>query len=413
MRTLVQSPGWFVCGILACLAIPVAAAVPEHGTEFQLFKNAREEIVDYSIHRPRRQDVTAGALEGLAQQLGPRFSSFFLKQLPVDVDISAVYIATLRDIADSEIAKKDGHTLKALVERSIDGYCRSLDAYSEYADEANARRFKEAQTPDYVGIGITIRRKDDFFYCVPFPGEPADRAGVVRGDELLELDGATVRTMTLLEISARLSGLPRTAVQLKVKHSDGVAEAFRIERAAISSTPVTLIEAGGWVRIGLRRINPRAYEDLRDLLQRIGPGKPLVLDLRGCEGGDFAAAVRIAELFLPDKKLIARLESNHGPITELSRNGTPYKPGKLRLLQDGNTASGAELILAALTSYPELLPAESRGEKTYGKGVTTRPISVARGGVLTITDTRIYGPHGEFWDKVGIAPTSDAAVDAP
>lgn len=381
--------------------------------EFQLLLNAREEILRYCIYRPAKRDVMAGALRGLARQLGPKYAAYFPKQLPATAEeVSEVYIATLRTIAASAPARAAGLTLKALVERSIDGYCRTLDSYSEYADEETARRAAEAQNPDYVGIGITFRRTTAGFFCSPFPGGPADLAGIGRGDELLEIDGAEARAMTLLEISGRLSGPVATSVQLKVKHADGVAETLKVPREQFSSTPLTFQEAEGAVRIGFRRINERAREDLRALLQTLPPNRPLTLDFRGCPGGDFVAAIHIAELFLPEKTVIAKIETIEGRETKYSFNRAPYRPKSLRLLQDEHTASGAELIIAALLNHPTV-KTESRGEKTFGKGVTSLPIQVRRGGVLKITDSRVYGPRDEYWDGEGLPPSSDARPDAP
>lgn len=402
------------CGAsLALTPAALLAQAPEIAPELQLFVNAREAIVDHSVHRHNKREVTLGMWRGLARKLGPKYAAYFQVALTPEMNPTEVYLGTLKTIADSAAAKADGLTLKALVEKSLDGYCRSLDAYSEYADEATARRVDEAHNPDYVGIGTTFRRTRDGFLCAPFPGGAADRAGLSHDDELIEIDDAPVRAMTMLEISSHLSGKVGQPVRLKVKHKDGEIEALTVTREAVSSTPLAYQEAGGLVRISFRRINERAFEDLRILLRSLGPGRSLVLDLRGCPGGEFSAAVRIAELFLPEKTLIAKLETNAGRELETSRNRTPYRPRLLRLLQDEATGSAAELIIVALTSHPGVLKAESRGEKTFGKGVTTRPIKLERGGILTITDSRMYGPHDEFWDNEGLPPSSDAEPDAP
>ncbi|MEO8349367.1 MAG: MBL fold metallo-hydrolase, partial [Acidobacteriota bacterium] len=55
-------------------------------------------------------------------------------------------------------------------------------------------------------------------------------------------------------------------------------------------------------------------------------------------------------------------------LAELFRDAVPYVPAKLTILQDGLTASGAELIIAALTAYAPLR-AQTLGTRTYGKGV--------------------------------------------
>jgi carboxyl-terminal processing protease len=395
------------------LASSVRGQEPALAPEFQLFLNALDAIIRHCVYKPSRRDVMVGALRGLSRQLGPEFSEYFPKEIPAEADeVTPVFIGTLRKIAASEKARAAKFNLQYLVERSIDGYCRTLDAYSEYADEATALRAIEAQKPDYVGIGISFKRTPQGFFCTPFPDGAAALAGVIGGDELLEIDKANVRAMTLLEISARLSGAVETKVALKVKHNDGMSETLTVMRQLVNSTPLTVDESSGVVRIGFRRINDRAREDLRTLLQSLGQGRALVLDFRGCPGGDFTAAVHIAELFLPEKTLIARIETVEGSEKKYSFNRAPYRPRSLRLLQDEFTASGAEVIIAALLNHPGI-KVESRGEKTFGKGVTSQQIVIPGGGVLKITDSRVYGPHDEFWESEGLPPSSDAKPDDP
>lgn len=385
----------------------------ELAPEFALFGDATQHIVRRCVYQPTERDVILGCLRALERQLRPKYSEYFPASIPAEVDPAAIYIGTLRKIASSSEAKTARLSLKSLVERSLDGYCRTLDAYSEYADEETARRIREANNPDYVGIGVTFRRMREGFYCVPFLGGTAHLAGVLRDDELLEIDGANVRAMTLLEISARLSGRAGTTVRLKTKHKEGTTDVFEIAREQVVSTPVTFEESDGFVKIGFRRINERACDDLRQLLRSLGNGRALILDFRGCPGGEFSAAIRIAELFLPEKTLIAKVETTAGREPELSRNRAPYRASALRLLQDELTASGAELIIAALISHRDLIKAESRGEKTYGKGVATRPIKLEGGGILKITDSRVFGPQDEYWDGEGLVPSSEAEPLAP
>ena len=55
-------------------------------------------------------------------------------------------------------------------------------------------------------------------------------------------------------------------------------------------------------------------------------------------------------------------------------------------------------------------------KRFYGKGVTQRVVKVSgknhngetvvEAGMLKITDSRIYGPNGEFWDGTGPLPSS-------
>jgi len=109
---------------------------------------------------------------------------------------------------------------------------------------------------------------------------------------------------------------------------------------------------------------------------------------------------------------VVRLETSAGRESLYSRNKSPYSAKGMLILQNKFTASGAELIIAALQGHPGLR-VETRGEKTFGKGLLQRQIQVVRGGILEITEAKMYGPRGEFWDGNGLEPSSKKAVDDP
>lgn len=400
-----------LCGAAAAAATVDRALGAKLAPEFELFLDARDNLVEHCIYRVTANDVVLGALRSLQKELGTDFNSSFPKNRPADEELAAAYIGTLRRIADSKKAKEKGLTLRVLVERSVDTYCRTLDEYCEYMDADTARRLETAQKPDYVGIGITFRRTDAGFFCEPFPGSPADLAGITTDDQLLEIDRSPVGKMTLLEISGRLSGPAGSSVTLRLRGKDGVEHSAPIKRTEMSATPLKYEEKAGVVQIAFRRINERAFVDLQAILQTLSAERELVLDFRRCPGGEFDQAVRIAELFLPEKTLIAKLETMRSTSPAYSRNRAPYRFKSITLLQDAFTASGAEIVIAALTAYPELQKVESRGQKSYGKGVTIRPILLPQGGILKVTDSRVYGPKNEFWHGVGLEPSSAAPVE--
>jgi carboxyl-terminal processing protease len=188
-----------------------------------------------------------------------------------------------------------------------------------------------------------------------------------------------------------------------------------VPKEPIKFSPVSVEQVGDAWQITLRDVSNRGVTDLREQLRSIGPAKALTLDLRGCPGGPVNFAVAIASMFLPADTIVAKLETLAGTETLRSNNSAPYRPAKLSILQDRFTGSAAEVIIAALLGYSPI-KAQSYGEKTYGKGVTQRVIKVSgknhngetvvEAGMLKITDSRIYGPNGEFWDGTGLPPSS-------
>ena len=405
--------------LLAAALLPAISARTEEPAvegraEFQLFRNTMDNIVSFCIYRVSERDVLIGALKALKQELGPKFTV----TLPSDYERRTaeedwvIYKRALRELAHSA----DGNqSLKSLVELSLRAYCKTLDRYSSYDTYETWQKSQEFAEADYEGVGITLLagRADDIL-CVPIRGGPADRAGLEAGDRLLAVNDHPARGVSLLEIHNCLGEAGTHDVKISVRRSDGATDTLTVRKEPIKFSPVSVEQIGDAWQIALRDISSRCVADLREQLRSIGPAKAITLDFRGCPGGPVNFAVAIASMFLPADTVVAKLETLNEEETLRSNNSAPYRPAKLTILQDRFTGSGAELIIAALLGYSPL-KAQSFGERTYGKGVAQRVVKVSgknqkgeivvQAGMLTITDSRIYGPNGEFWDKDGLLPS--------
>jgi carboxyl-terminal processing protease len=89
-----------------------------------------------------------------------------------------------------------------------------------------------------------------------------------------------------------------------------------------------------------------------------------------------------------------------------------YRGYPLAVLTNGYTASAGELFTAALSEY-EL--ATIVGTNTYGKGVIQTIFDLSQmgySGGLKLTIGYYAPPSGTHYDKVGIAPDIEVALDA-
>lgn len=373
---------------------------------FRLFLQAQADILEISIYRPPEREIIRESLRGLERELGPKLAHFFPRDTGTTVQETwEAYVTTLRALAD---APETGLSLHQLVEKSLRAYCATLDRYSTYDDRVTVAQADRLKRADYVGVGVTLQEVKGGFACNPFPGGAADRAGLVAGDGLLAVDDKPVEGLSLMQVAVLTAGPADTEVRLRVRHADGVEEVIPVKREEFASSPIEVEQAGNEVRVALRRFTARTVQDLRALFRTLPPERAITLDLRGCPGGALQAAVDTASLFLPADTVICRLETRRGVETFVAQNAAAYRPSRLTLLQDGLTASGAEIVIVALLSHRPL-HAESRGEQSYGKGVTLRPVEISQpgldGGVLTIADGKIYGPNREAWDGEGLSPT--------
>jgi carboxyl-terminal processing protease len=140
----------------------------------------------------------------------------------------------------------------------------------------------------------------------------------------------------------------------------------------------------------------------------------LVVDLRGCPGGEAMSAIELASDFLAAGALVVTATDGDGDETAYrARHGDPY-PFPLFLLVDGSTASAAEIFAGALRAHGRAVVV---GERTYGKGSAQTllagppPASAHYATVATFTL-----PNGEPIEGCGVRPDiempSASALDA-
>jgi carboxyl-terminal processing protease len=135
-------------------------------------------------------------------------------------------------------------------------------------------------------------------------------------------------------------------------------------------------------------------------LERQG-AQGLVLDLRGNGGGLLQEAVSVASVFLPEGETVVSTESrSQGQAVYRTKGGNlPSLP--IVVLIDGNTASAAEILTAALADDAGSTVV---GARSYGKGVFQQEIGLSNGGALKLTVGEYFTPEGKNLAGHGIDP---------
>jgi len=128
----------------------------------------------------------------------------------------------------------------------------------------------------------------------------------------------------------------------------------------------------------------------------------LILDLRCNPGGVFAAAVQVADRFLPAGVIV----STQGQLaaftkTYLAQNPVTAVDTPLVVLVDAETASAAEVVAGALKENERALLV---GQATYGKGSIQKLLALRAGGGLYLTLARFYAPRGQPFGGIGVTP---------
>ena len=97
---------------------------------------------------------------------------------------------------------------------AADGMTSKLDPYTELIPEKEMADFEIMTTGKYGGMGAMIRQKDDYVMIAqPYKNSPADKAGLVVGDLLLEVNGESIKGYEVSKVSSMLKGTPGTSVE--------------------------------------------------------------------------------------------------------------------------------------------------------------------------------------------------------
>jgi carboxyl-terminal processing protease len=303
----------------------------------------------------------------------------------------------------------------ALFANAAIGMLRELDdPYTMYLPPQRLRRLTEQTTGNYIGIGAQIQRRDEWpMIIAPFPGSPAERAGLRTGDRVVEIDSLKTRGLTTDEVLRALRGPPESVVNVVIERpGDPQRLTFTITRRGVHRRAVarTALLPGRVGYVDVNIFNDSTEGELRKAIDslRTAGMKSLVMDLRGNPGGVLAQGVGVADLFLDSTSLIVGMRGRGPGATQrfVDSAPQPWPDLPLVVLVDGGSASASEIVAGALQDHDRAL---LMGRPTFGKGSAQSIFSTVEGGVR-ITTARWYTPSGRSIERP--RATSQAPDDA-
>lgn len=179
--------------------------------------------------------------------------------------------------------------------------------------------------------------------------------------------------------------------------------------ALVEPEAVELLSPGGVGFIAIPVFSSGVPARVYSALSRWGADRVtgLILDLRGCPGGELVAAVELAGDFLPEGAVIATATDADGDDTIYRARQERPHAFPLVVLVDGRTASAAEVFAGALQAHGRAIVV---GSRTYGKGTAQKLVpgdsepSARYGTVATLTL-----PDGQPVEGRGILPDIEVA----
>lgn len=293
-----------------------------------------------------------------------------------------------------------------LVDYSITKMLEKLDPHTVYIPNQKIEMAHAQLEGDFEGIGIEFNIiKDTIYVVAPISGGPSERAGLIAGDKIIEVDDSVIagKGITNADVFRLLRGKKGTEVQVAVKrrgNSDLLD--FKIIRDNI---PTYSVEASYMVNdktgyIKINRFSETTYQEFKKALTELkGKGmEQLVLDLRDNPGGYMDQATKMADDFLGANKLIVYTDGKD-PRYDQQAYATgkgDFEKGALIVLINEGSASASEIVSGALQDNDRALIV---GRRSFGKGLVQMPITLHDNSEIRLTISRYYTPSGRSIQK--------------
>lgn len=296
-----------------------------------------------------------------------------------------------------------------MVGAAIAGMLSGLDARSAYFDEAAFRAMQSTANDDQASLGLVITIANGQLKVVsPHDGSPAAEAGIEPGDLILAIGNYPTYDLSLGEAEQKLSGAAGSEIELTLRRGNNRPMKVTIKRETFGLQTVTARVEGeniGYLRLaGFDEATAGAVSGaVQDLRQQIGNKLiGFVLDLRNNPGGNFDAAVAVADAFI-DKGDIAIVKGRNptGLRRIIATPGDIARGVPIVALVNGGTAREAELVAGGLQDNRR---AVLLGTKTFGEASIESLIPLPGNGAIRLTTARFMTPSGRKIQGKGIDP---------
>jgi carboxyl-terminal processing protease len=292
------------------------------------------------------------------------------------------------------------------------------------------------RTGSTVGIGVSSQTTEEGLLIIRVvKGAPAETAGIVPGDIILQVDGKQVDGIK------GIPGEEGTSVRLLVKKADGTSKEVKITRKKFSTVRK---EELTWLDPETAKLAVYTFDlsydrqNVETLMSQAKKSKNIILDLRDNGGGAVVNLEHLLGLFMnpeqaigtfisrrtvneyvaetsgkeTDLEAIALWSSKNKVRPERNKSMQPYK-GNVIVLINGNSGSASEIAAAALQ---ENIGAKVVGTKSAGAVLVSVIVPAAQGYMIQYPLSDYVTIRGRRLEGNGVIPdveAQDVAIRLP
>ncbi|MCQ2740172.1 MAG: S41 family peptidase [bacterium] len=293
---------------------------------------------------------------------------------------------------------------------AIDTMLASLnDPYTRFLQPKEFSEETQSIKGSLKGIGTQIGLRDENLVIIaPLEDSPAEKAGLLAEDQILEINGETTKGMNIDVAADKIRGEKGTTVTLLIKRS-GVPNKYysivrdEIEVKSVSCKPpiegTVIPDDIQYIRLS-SFISKNAATEIENILNNSQSKSGYILDLRSNPGGLLTNAIYISDMLLNGGVIVSTVDRDRYKSTTRARyNQVTSKP--LVVLINKGSASASEILSGALKDNHR---ATIVGEQSFGKGLVQEINKLSDEAGMNITIQRYLTPSGTDIHKKGITP---------
>lgn len=337
-------------------------------------------------------------------------------QLPAGDSPDFRILNEIVDILGEDYVDPDRIDEQTLYEAAITGVLDTLSDSGTFYVDPTTYQVSINPTGTFEGIGATVSEQNgEIVIVAPIRGTPAEAAGIRSGDVIMAVDGESTEGWTVDKAVLKIRGPRGTDVVLTIRHTEGDIEDITITRDEIKVESISTVPPGGELEdadgtvvtdiayVRIREFTGLTESELEPVLEEISDGgyNGLIVDVRSNPGGLLNATVDVADMFLDSGVILVEVGRDGEERTFNARGGGEATELPIVVLIDRFSASGAEVLAAALQDNGRAVLV---GEQTFGKGTVNIARPLDDGGALFVSIARWLTPERIQIDGTGVRP---------
>jgi carboxyl-terminal processing protease len=319
------------------------------------------------------------------------------------------------------LLKPEAMALEKLDHAAAEGL---LAASGDPAARLIASWWRRGNTPSVAGIGVMFKMEPDALLIEEvFEGGAASLAGLATGDRIVAVDGKPLAGLTADAASDLIKGVVGTNVRLALVRAGAGPGDMVLKRRPIGAVapeprpdmlPAGDIEADygavddqvGYIK--LASLDGADYRPgLAEALMDCEGAKGLVIDLRGCAGGDARQVPDLVSMVAGSGPLFTLIDRHQGAHAFTAASTDPALARvPLAVLIDRTTSAAGELLAYGLRVSRQTALV---GEPTAGHGQVQTFKPLTNGMRLAFTSHEAVLSNGQRLGQGGLRPDIQAA----